>query len=119
MIYKVVPAAMVVTGSTYSVAEYFQDIINKEAKNGWQFYSMETATAEENKGCSFNGPAVERTTTYLLIFCKDANDVPAAAPSTGAARSIPKPVNGAIFCINCGSKLKENASFCPECGTRR
>ena len=139
MIYKVVPAAMVVTGSTYSVAEYFQGIINKEAKNGWQFYSMETATAEQSSGCSFSGPTVQRTTTYLLIFCKPsadefvptpayshatpANSAPVAASVPSAtAPAAPRPVvptTPGWTCLACGTNNKAEYGMCKKCGTYR
>lgn len=139
MIYKVIPAAMVVQGSTDSVASYFEEIISHHATNGWQFYSMETATAEQSTGCSFSGPTVQRTTTYLLIFCKPsagesvptpayshatpANTAPVAAsvPSASAPaapRSV-VPTTPGWTCLACGTNNKAEYGMCKKCGTYR
>ena len=136
MIYKVVPAAMVVEGSTISVADYFEKTINREARAGWQFYSMETATAEENGGCSFNGPTVKRTTTYLLIFCKPSPGAVEAAPGVAQVNggtapqqtpatpmaAGPRSVAAAEpqwTCANCGTSNKASYGMCKKCGSYR
>ena len=137
MIYKVVPAAMVVEGSTTSVADYFERVINRESQYGWQFYSMETATAQENSGCTLTGPTVKNTTTYLLIFCKpesgDVAGVPAAAPAprqaavprastSSAPVVVSKPGASAEAqwtCKNCGTSNKAVHGMCKKCGAYR
>ena len=74
MIYKAVPGpkTVVIKGDNLqSACDYFADIINNEAKQGWTYVSMETVNTYEVKGCLWNKHSVTHT-IYMLIFCKDA-----------------------------------------------
>lgn len=39
------------------------------------------------------------------------------AAAGGAAAGVPAPAAAAVKCAQCGTELKPNAKFCPECGT--
>ncbi len=46
----------------------FEDIINKEVSQGWEYHSMETITITEKPGC-FQKPEIRYS--YMLIFYKE------------------------------------------------
>lgn len=48
----------------------FEEIINKEVSNGWEYHSMETITITEKPGCF--QPEVIRY-SYMLIFYREEN----------------------------------------------
>lgn len=55
-------------GNTQSAFDLFADIINSNAKAGWQYHSMETITVTEKPGC-FQQP--QASYYYMLIFERD------------------------------------------------
>lgn len=71
--YKVVPGPKkinVTKGNTDSAFGTFENIINSEAVNGWEYDSMETISVTENPGCSlFQQPVT--VNYYMLIFAKE------------------------------------------------
>ena len=129
MIYKVVPAAMVISGGMDDCSDYFEKMINKYAKEGWQFYSMETATVESNPGCSLFGAAPTRTQTNLLVFCREgdagenaAPKAPRYEPAVDVVSRPARPVRSAEagwVCANCGTTNKPEHGMCKKCGTYR
>ena len=144
MIYKVVPAAMVISGTSYNVSQYFEEIISKHAAEGWQFYSMEKAIAEEAPGCELLSMAPKRTEMNLLVFCKPSpgENEPGAAPTAApakpaaqpmvqpaaspavkpAAKPAAKPVAPEIpnwTCPKCGTSNKAAYGMCKKCGAYR
>ena len=73
MTYKAVPGPKVIeikNGDYSSATNAFADLINTHAVDGWKFYSLETITTKEKKGCAFN-PQINETNIYMLIFCKE------------------------------------------------
>ena len=58
--YKVVPAPKIVRGDS---AEYFQNAINQEAAQGWEFVNM--FAIEEKQGCFLNPQFVKFN---MLVF---------------------------------------------------
>ena len=149
MLYKVVPAAMVVSGSTVTLADYYQKIINEHAQKGWVYNSMETATSEQSEGCSLVGMAPQRTMCNLLVFYKpepgDSVAAPAAVPASVATSSaapagsavvttastapyVPttnRPQPAAVdneerwICSVCGTANKISYGMCKKCATYR
>ena len=74
MIYKAVPGPKVVeikNGDYSSATNLFADIINRNAVDGWKFYSMETITTQEKAGCFLNQQVIS-VNIYMLIFCKES-----------------------------------------------
>lgn len=55
-------------GNTQAAFNLFADLINSEAKNGWEYHSMETITVTEKPGC-FQAPI--SSSYYMLIFVKE------------------------------------------------
>lgn len=55
-------------GDTQSAFNLFADIINKEAKGGWDYHSMETITVTEKPGCMQQPYPMNY---YMLIFVKE------------------------------------------------
>ena len=55
-------------GGTQSAFDMFAEIINREAKNGWEYHSMETISVTEKPGC-FQQPT--SLNYYMLIFVKE------------------------------------------------
>jgi hypothetical protein len=51
----------------------FADLINKEANEGWTFYSMESIAVTQKAGCLMALIGQEDTTVYfnMLIFVKN------------------------------------------------
>jgi len=69
--YKIVggPQNIVVgKGNSEEAYRLFEEIINKEVSQGWEYHSMETITITEKPGC-FKQPIVRYS--YMLIFYKD------------------------------------------------
>lgn len=69
--YKIVggPQNIVVgKGNSEDAYRLFEEIINKEVSQGWEYHSMETITITEKPGC-FQHPIVRYS--YMLIFYKD------------------------------------------------
>ena len=58
----------VTKGNTQSAFDMFANIINNEAKNGWEYHSMQTITVTEKPGC-MQQPVP--TSYYMLIFVKE------------------------------------------------
>ncbi len=57
-------------GQSQEAFDLFAEIINHEAREGWEYHSMETISVTENPGCSFLGqPSTFHY--YMLIFSKD------------------------------------------------
>ena len=54
--------------SSASALKLFEDIINSEVSQGWEYHSMETITITEKPGC-FQQPISRYS--YMLIFYKD------------------------------------------------
>ena len=66
--YKTVPGPKnieVKQGEANVAFQLFEDIINKEASNGWNYHSMETITVTEKPGC-LQSPVSKYY--YMLIF---------------------------------------------------
>ncbi len=55
-------------GDTQSAFDLFAEIINREARNGWSYHSMETITVTEKPGCFQQAIP---TNYYMLIFEKE------------------------------------------------
>lgn len=55
-------------GNTQSAFDMFAEIINREAKNGWEYHSMETITVTEKPGCFRQAVPAN---FYMLIFVKE------------------------------------------------
>jgi hypothetical protein len=74
--YKCVPAPkelIKAAKSDYSSeVRGFADLINREAQDGWKFYSMETIAVTERAGCFAALIGAKDTTVYfnMLIFEK-------------------------------------------------
>lgn len=69
--YKIVGGPKVVVvkqGDTESAYKLFEDIINKEVSQGWEYHSMENIAITEKPGC-FQQPVTKYS--YMLIFYKD------------------------------------------------
>lgn len=69
--YKIVegPKNIIVEqGNSEKALKLFEDIINKEVQQGWEYHSMQTITITEKPGC-FQQPIVRYS--YMLIFFKD------------------------------------------------
>ena len=69
--YKIVegPKNIVVDKKNSAAAlKLFEEIINKEVSQGWEYHSMETITITERPGC-FQQPVVRYS--YMLIFYKE------------------------------------------------
>lgn len=69
--YKIVegPKNIIVEkGNSEEALKLFEDIINKEVSQGWEYHSMETITITEKPGC-FQQPMSRYS--YMLIFYKE------------------------------------------------
>lgn len=69
--YKIVegPKNIIVDKKNSDAAlKLFEEIINKEVSQGWEYHSMETITITERPGC-FQQPVVRYS--YMLIFYKE------------------------------------------------
>lgn len=69
--YKIVegPKNIIVNQKNSETAyKLFEDIINKEVSQGWEYHSMESITITEKPGC-FQQPVVRNS--YMLIFYKE------------------------------------------------
>ena len=55
-------------GNTQSAFNLFAEIINNEARMGWEYHSMETITVTEKPGCMQQPVPMSY---YMLIFAKD------------------------------------------------
>lgn len=69
--YKTVAGPKAITvkkGEAQTAFDQFAQIINREAKAGWEYHSMETLTVTEKPGCL---RAPESTYYYMLIFERD------------------------------------------------
>lgn len=55
-------------GNSEAALKLFEDIINKEVSQGWEYHSMETIAITEKPGC-FQQPVVRYS--YMLIFYKE------------------------------------------------
>lgn len=72
--YKCIPVAptVIVKGKNHGqqVAQYLEDIINKEAYNGWEYQCIDTFTAEEPAGCLaiFSLSKNKLTSYYVATF---------------------------------------------------
>ena len=69
--YKIVegPKNIIVDkGNSEAALRLFEEIINKEVSQGWQYHSMETITITERPGC-FQQPIARYS--YMLIFYKE------------------------------------------------
>lgn len=69
--YKIVegPKNIIVDKKNSEAAlKLFEDIINKEVSQGWEYHSMETITITEKPGC-FQQPISRYS--YMLIFYKE------------------------------------------------
>ncbi len=70
--YKVVggPKEILVSkGNTEQAYKMFEDIINQEVSQGWEYHSMESIAITEQPGCLFDKPFTRYS--YMLIFYKD------------------------------------------------
>ena len=73
MTYKVIPGPRTVgikDGHYNEATDLFQQIINLEAKDGWNYHSMEVITTTAQTGCALSPQFVE-TKIYMLIFSKE------------------------------------------------
>ena len=74
--YKCVPAPKELVidkkGSYDSAVRSFADLINTEAKDGWEFYSMENIAVTQKPGCLMALIGKKEETVYfnMLIFMK-------------------------------------------------
>jgi len=64
MQYKVVDGGVVGSGNPTKVAKLYEDIINKESTNGWEFYCFEDMTSRSC--CGLGTPVVFK----MLVFKK-------------------------------------------------
>ena len=55
-------------GNTQAAFDTFAEIINTQARGGWEYHSMETITVTEKPGC-FQQPV--QTYYYMLIFQRE------------------------------------------------
>lgn len=58
----------VAKGDTQAAFNSFAELINVNAKDGWEYHSMETITVTEKPGC-FQPPVP--TNYYMLIFVRE------------------------------------------------
>ena len=69
--YKTVPAPMALSIKNQKEAEgairQFGELISSEAKDGWEFHSMETITTSEAPGCTSGGKSKD-THYNMLVF---------------------------------------------------
>lgn len=69
--YKTVPAPMVLSIKTAKEAEAaigkFSDMLNAEARGGWEFHSMETISTEEAPGCTSGGKSTVKHYNMLVF----------------------------------------------------
>lgn len=67
-----VPPNIVVRGAPkgQEAAYYLQDLVNKEAQNGWEFYRVDTVGVVENPGClgALLGQKATYTEYYVITF---------------------------------------------------
>lgn len=69
--YKIVegPKNIIVDKKNSNIAvKLFEEIINKEVSQGWEYHSMETISITEKPGC-FQQPVTRYS--YMLIFYKE------------------------------------------------
>lgn len=69
--YKVIggPKEIIVKqGNESSAYQLFENIINNEVSQGWEYHSMESIAITEKPGC-FQQPVTKYS--YMLIFYKD------------------------------------------------
>ncbi len=88
MVYKVVPVPRVIAyeGENIKVAtDYIQEMINEHARQGWNYYSVESIYVLGKEGCldyfSTATQVVNTNLIYMLIFCKEENECDTQAPS--------------------------------------
>lgn len=70
-----VPPNIQVTASAHKgneAAAYLEDIINKMAREGWEFYRIDSVGVDLKQGClsAFFGPKSILTTYYVISFRK-------------------------------------------------
>lgn len=61
-------AVRVQKGNIQSAFDLFAEIINQNAKAGWEYHSMEAITVAEKPGC-FKQPVMHKY--YMLIFVRE------------------------------------------------
>lgn len=70
--YRVVRASMVLESSKCDGSEaalYVQNLLNKYARDGWEFHGMETMTEETPPGClAIFTREVTRSVFYMVVF---------------------------------------------------
>lgn len=72
--YKIVggPKEIIVNKGDFDEAyRLFEEIINREIKDGWEYHSMENIAITQKPGC-FQQPVT--LYSYMLIFVKDVKD---------------------------------------------
>ncbi len=75
--YKCIPAPRELiidkNGSCDSAVRSFSDLLNREAVDGWKFYSMETILVTQNPGClsALAGQKAATTNYNMLVFIKE------------------------------------------------
>lgn len=71
--YKAVPGSkniQIKNGDANAAVKVFEDIITREAVNGWQYHSMENISVTNTPGCFQQS---ETTYYYMLIFEKEVD----------------------------------------------
>ena len=78
-VYKTVSGPKIIevkSGKENKAFELFSDMINKEAKSGWTFHSLETIAVKSNPGCALLKNYAETVNHHMLIFEKEvANEL--------------------------------------------
>ncbi len=74
--YKCVPAPKILVignkDSDDKAVRSFADLINQEAKDGWEFHSMENIAVQQKPGClaALTGKKAETVNFNMLVFSK-------------------------------------------------
>ena len=135
MQYKCVPAPSELVidnkGSYDGAVRSFADIINREAKGGWNFHSMENIAVRQQPGCLAGLFGQKETTVYfnMLVFSKEGESIGTVDRSAIYDNSTTKPKeqfnnNGletnpffSKKCGNCGQLNNNSVKSCTNCGS--
>ena len=74
-VYRTIPCPPVVRVNNAKqdeqVVRQYAEWINREATDGWEFYSMENITVEEPSGCLTFWKGNRQTTYNMMVFRKE------------------------------------------------
>lgn len=110
-------------GSNSDAVRSFENLIAQHASAGWTYHSMEPISTSQTKGCFFNRQTTY-STFYMLVFERETGDTSYVEAAKPAKKAQPQPqpaaapVQGDIFCTNCGMKNPAGTGFCKNCGQK-